>query len=410
CAGVDLRTGRSIWQTTTTQIDNLPCLPLDHDEACDVLIIGGGITGVLTTKALAADGMKVIVVDKRPIAAGSTVASTSLLMYELDASLTELQDRGGWEYAAAAYHASHRALLSLADRIDRLDIECGFAWRRSLYFASGPDDVEDLHQEAVYRRKAGFAVDFLAGGEVEAVVPFSAPAALLSELAAEADPLRLTCALLSRAIRDGADVYPLTEVIDLQPAGDRIAATTRRGPCVSARKVILAAGYETQSILGWPLGSLQSTYVIASPPMSRLPWRDGMLIWESARPYLYLRTTADGRVIVGGGDVPFQDPKARDALLPDKVRELKDRVQRLFGGITLPIDCAWAGTFGESDDGLPIIGQVPVHPGLFVAAGYGGNGITFGALAADILCDACRDRWHPHSEIFAVSRLLSAAR
>jgi glycine/D-amino acid oxidase-like deaminating enzyme len=143
--------------------------------------------------------------------------------------------------------------------------------------------------------------------------------------------------------------------------------------------------------------------------MASMPWPDGTLVWESARPYLYVRTTADRRVLVGGGDVPFQDPEARDALLPEKIRELQSRLKRL-SGLELQVDHAWAGTFGESEDDLPIIGEVPQRPGLFIAAGYGGNGITFGALAADILCAGCRGRCHPQAEIFAAARLAPSVR
>jgi len=110
------------------------------------------------------------------------------------------------------------------------------------------------------------------------------------------------------------------------------------------------------------------------------------LIWETARPYLYLRGTPDGRLVVGGADVPFQSALARDVLLPRQVRRIAAAYRDLFGKELPPIAYAWAGSFAESADGLPFIGAVPGgHPRLRFALCYGGNGITYSVHAGEMI-------------------------
>jgi glycine/D-amino acid oxidase-like deaminating enzyme len=112
------------------------------------------------------------------------------------------------------------------------------------------------------------------------------------------------------------------------------------------------------------------------------------MMWEAATPYLYVRTTPDGRVICGGEDEKFSDEEARDALLERKTKVLARKLRQLLPGIDSTVDFAWTGTFGETATGLPTIGAVPGLPHCWVALGYGGNGITYARVAADVICGA----------------------
>src|SRR5690606_5349867 len=99
-------------------------------------------------------------------------------------------------------------------------------------------------------------------------------------------------------------------------------------------------------------------------------------------PYLYLRTTHDGRVICGGEDEEFEDEATRDALIPQKVKRIADKLGKLLPAIDPTPDFAWAGSFGTTPTGLPLIGALPGRPRVFALMGYGGNGITFSRIAA----------------------------
>jgi glycine/D-amino acid oxidase-like deaminating enzyme len=108
-------------------------------------------------------------------------------------------------------------------------------------------------------------------------------------------------------------------------------------------------------------------------------------VWESARPYLYLRTTADNRVIAGGEDIDLVNPQERDRLVPSKAKRLCERFAEVFPAISVRHSCAWGGTFAQTRDGLPYIDTLPEFPHSYLALGYGGNGITFSLLAAQII-------------------------
>jgi glycine/D-amino acid oxidase-like deaminating enzyme len=129
------------------------------------------------------------------------------------------------------------------------------------------------------------------------------------------------------------------------------------------------------------------------------------LIWESAQVYLYLRGTRDGRIIVGGVDLPFSNAHARDLLLPRQTRKLAQSYEKLFGVELPPIAFAWAGSFAKTRDGLPYIGRVPgMHPGLHFALCFGGNGINFGVHAGDMIRASIEDKSHPLEEVFGFGR------
>jgi glycine/D-amino acid oxidase-like deaminating enzyme len=128
------------------------------------------------------------------------------------------------------------------------------------------------------------------------------------------------------------------------------------------------------------------------------------MIWEHADPYLYMRTTDEGRVIVGGEDERFRSPVLRDRLIGKKGERLKDRFGELFPDIDFPIAFAWAGTFGETRDGLAYIGEHRDWPHAYFALGYGGNGITFGLIAAEIIRDSVLGTANDDADLFRFDR------
>jgi glycine/D-amino acid oxidase-like deaminating enzyme len=128
------------------------------------------------------------------------------------------------------------------------------------------------------------------------------------------------------------------------------------------------------------------------------------LIWETRRPYFYARRTDDGRALIGGGDTSFARDHNREALLASKVDELGRRFERLFPGARFEPEYAWGGTFADTEDGLAYIGSPPDRPREYFALGYGGNGITFGVIAARLLVDFILGRPNPDAEVFRFQR------
>jgi glycine/D-amino acid oxidase-like deaminating enzyme len=175
---------------------------------------------------------------------------------------------------------------------------------------------------------------------------------------------------------------------------------------VTAAKIIFATGYESEAYLRHKVADLHSTYALVSEPMDpaiiqRLPY----VLWETARPYFYLRTTLDHRIIIGGADEPFRNPVARDRLIGRKTKQLLKQFATFYPTLPpLDVAYAWAGTFGATQDGLAYIGQTGDFPNAYFALGYGGNGVTYSMIAARLIADAIMGRPNPDAAIFRFGR------
>lgn len=402
---MDLRSGTPVWLLEPGTLREWP--DLEGPSDADVVVMGAGISGALAALHLAEAGLGVLVLDRREAGRGSTVASTALLQYEIDTSLVELGQRLGRDPAARAYRRSAAAVERLGQLASALDEDCGFAWRPSLYLGVTASDAKQLDSEAQARRACGIDVELLDERDIRDRFPFQRPAAIRSALAAEVDPLRLTLALLKRAESLGATIRTGSgaEVASLDHGKDRATITTHAGHVVRAGHLVFATGYESERYLPRPVGRLLSTYAMATEPEESLEaWEDRTLIWETARPYLYLRTTPSGRVVVGGEDERLADADARDALIGRKCADLARRARGIWPSLRLAPECGWAGFFGETPDGLPVIGCPPGMRGVWFSLGYGGNGITFGLIAAEIITASITGRPDPDAELFSFER------
>jgi glycine/D-amino acid oxidase-like deaminating enzyme len=402
---VDLRSGCTYWPELTPDVPRYG--PLGRDLSCDVVILGGGITGALAAYYITQEGLHVVLLDQRPVGCGSTAASTGLLQYELDTMLIGLVPLVGAENAARAYRVSHDSLDAFEPITRDLGDACGLARRPSLYLATEAGDAGKLRRECDARRAIGIDVEFLDENEVRGRFPFSRPAALWSANAMEVDPYRLTHRLLARAVGRGLEAFSGTTVEQLVPRDGGVTLRTADGPEVQARHVIFATGYETPQFLGRDVCActLKSTFALASEPLPHFDgWPQRCLIWESAHPYFYLRTTPEGGAMLGGEDEDFADPGRRDRLIGEKAETLAGKFRAMFPAIEMLPTCAWAGTFGETKDGLPYIGAVPGFPHCHFALGYGGNGITFSLVAARIIRDAILGRHNGDAELFRFGR------
>jgi glycine/D-amino acid oxidase-like deaminating enzyme len=401
---MDLTSGYPFWPVNDGLIQAFP--RLDSDATCRVVVLGSGITGALVAHHLIDAGIETIVLDKRDVGTGSTSASTALLQYEIDITLAELTDKRGADAATRAYLACRDAIGKLDRLAARLPDRTGFQRKKSLYFISKKRHLAMLRTEWAMRRAIGLQVDWLDETDIAERFSFKRPAALLSYDAAQVDAYAFAHALLRDACYRGLRVFDRTTVSKIDAASDGVTLETADGRIVRARHVVFATGYEAHEFLKKKVARLISTYAMVSEPLASMQgWgEDRCLIWEHARPYLYLRSTDDDRVIIGGEDEDFRDPERRDRLIPRKVARLTKRFRELFPHISIEPAFAWAGTFGETDDGLAYIGAHPDWPSSYFALGYGGNGITFGLLAAEIIRDALLGRVNANADLFRFDR------
>lgn len=377
----------------------------DHPprQDCDVAVIGAGVTGALVADALAAAGLAVVILDRRAPACGSTAASTSLVSFELDRGLSDLSKQIGLEDAVRTYQLSAGAVADLAALATTLP-DSGFASRPSVCLATQRRDARALQREAQLRQRHGIDGEYWTPKQVAGRYGFPSHGAIHAATGGVLDPLRLTRGLLDRAVRRGAQLLSRTPARDVREDDTRLVVATDRG-AIRARWVVYAMGYEMPPALRAGLVKLHTTYALVTEPLADLgPWGGECIVWETARPYFYMRPTEDRRVMMGGADTPFKNDALRDRLMPGRTKRLERQIQRWLPSLETETAFVWAGTFGESPDGLPYIGPMPDCPNALYALGYGANGITFGAIAAKIIVDICLGRPNDDARLFRLDR------
>jgi glycine/D-amino acid oxidase-like deaminating enzyme len=397
---VNLRTGTPVW------LSHRPPRVLSHRlnrrrVSTDVLVIGGGISGALVADVLAEAGLSVLIVDRRGAAKGSSAASTALIQYEIDQPLSVLARRIGIQSAIRHYRRSKLGVAALHERATRLGLAPDLVPRDSLYLSGDVLDAKGLRAESRARQHAGFETRVLSRSQLAREYGIARQSAILSFGNYAANPVRLTTGLLNSALQRGAKFMAPEEIIRLNETARGVNATTRDGGQIHARFAVYATGYEMPVEVPKKAHRLISTWAIATRTQRHALWPTQCLIWEASSPYLYLRTTADGRIVCGGCDEQFKDETARDALLERKTKALERKLGALFPEVDSEAQFRWTGTFGVTPTGTPTIGFLPHCRRTLAVLGYGGNGFTFSMIAAEVVRGLIVGDGDPDADLYA---------
>jgi glycine/D-amino acid oxidase-like deaminating enzyme len=394
----DLRGGEPIWNA---EGGAFPEASAPARSMVDVVIVGAGFIGAILAATLAAAGFSVAIVDRRGPARGSTAASTALLLFEIDVPLIKLGEQIGRGEAERAWLRSFRAMQKFIATVGELSIDCDFAVRDSLYLTGNVLDAGGIVAEAEARQRIGIASRLIDGRALRKTYGIERPAALVSGNSAEADPVRLTHGFLRHALAQGAKLYFPADVVDADYSARGVTAHLDGGARIEAKHLVFATGYELPERLPRQGHRVISTWVMATESQAARLWPTQCLIWEAADPYLYLRTTADGRIVIGGEDEERGDAAYREAVLADKTQTLARKLAALLPGVNATPAFAWTGAFGKSATGLPTIGAIPGEQRCHAVLGFGGNGMTYAMIAADVIKGLIEGRPDPDGDLFA---------
>lgn len=219
------------------------------------------------------------------------------------------------------------------------------------------------------------------------------------------DAFKLAHDLLEYNAKKGLKVYDKTEITEVTYGKKQVRATTEYGNTIQAKKIIYCNGFESTSIIPEKFVNLLSSYAIVSEPFIDKPSKiKDTLIWDTGDPYIYMRTTDDNRILIGGEDDEFQSAKRRDASIRKKKARLEKIFEKMYPDVEFRTDFAWAGTFGETKDGLPYIGEHPNFPGAYFVLGMGGNGITFSVIGMEMFSLFMQGEKHPLSQYWKFRR------
>ncbi len=394
--------GLPFWLIKDGLINSYP--KLTENKETQTVIIGGGISGALTAYYLVNTGIDCILVDGRTIGLGSTCASTSLLQYELDMPLHILKDKVGIAAATRTYKLCGDAIDTLINIMNEINFK-DYERTCSLFFSTHRSEKKFMQKELAARKEAGFNVSFLSSGELKKQFGLKAEYAILSEQGCITNAYTLTHALLEHSIKKGLKVFDRTSISNIQYKKNP-ALATENGCIIQTENIINATGYEVINFISKDIVAFYCTYAIASEQSSEKNkhWKNDTMMWSTDDPYLYTRLTADNRIIVGGRDERFSNSFTQQTLLDKKARQLQKDLNKILPGIEFKKELVWSGTFGKTKDSLPYIGAYKKTPNTYYALGFGGNGITFSVVAAEILRDIICGKQNENAKLFSFER------
>jgi glycine/D-amino acid oxidase-like deaminating enzyme len=378
--------------------------PLLHDIKTDVLVVGAGLSGAMIGYQLVKSGFDVTFIDKRHAAGGSTLANTSLLQYEPDLPLHQLVKMIGRRNAFDAYRLCRDSVIQFRELVEPIDNDL-FQSRPSYYFASRKYDAAQLQREFELRVEAGLEVDYVSREDVTKSFGIKSHGALRTAIGGQTNAFLVTHVLLEESIRLGANVFSKTVALSYDYGKRNVNIKTDRHHNIRARYLVFANGYEAVEMIDKQLANIRVTYAsIGEPLHDKTTWYEDALLWETRRPYNYLRIVDGNRYLIGGCDVDYNENALSSKQVATKSFALQKDFKRWFPTLQFKPDFTWCGAFAETHDSLPYIGSVKKFPRSCFSLGYGGNGILFTVIAANAITQMIQGKKYRYEKLFGFSR------
>ncbi len=409
---MELYAGMPYWMIKNPLYDYFH--PLKKDYTVDVAVIGAGITGALIAYELGRLGIDCCVVDKRSIGTGSSAAGMALLQYEQDLPLCRLAEQVGEKAAVTAGKACLQSIADLEEVFAQTRLHPEFERLPSVCYASDARGLALLENEYALRKKHRLPTELLDAGELFRQCRFEAEGALMHQEAAQIDTYKATVGLLKYLMREkNMPVFTHTEIKRWITTPRGCELMTDKGYVIECNYIVVASSMEADFFLPRPLTRAVSTYTLVSHPVdSRLFWPQRSLIWETADPYLYIRTTGRNRILIGSREettAASAGEGVRAEALPhtlakEKIRKLETKFMQLFPRFIFTAEMAWRGTVSVTPDGLPYIGTWPGRQRMYFALGYGPSSVTYGMIAAQLIGKSLRQLPDERAAVFGFGR------
>jgi glycine/D-amino acid oxidase-like deaminating enzyme/nitrite reductase/ring-hydroxylating ferredoxin subunit len=372
---------------------------IDRNLQTEVVVIGGGLTGITTAYLLKEAGVKIVLLERGRYAGADSGHTTAHLTYVTDERLHHLVKVFGKDAAKAFWEAGAAAIDHIHQIAQKLNIDCDFKWVPGFLHASliqdDSKDKELLQRDAELADELGFKAEFLEK------VPFLKRPGVRFANQAKFQPLKYLAPLLKQIPGDGSFVFentdaskvdsdPLTVHADKYKIRCEYVVMATHDPLVGKASPISATLFQSKL-------ALYTSYVLgAKIPHGVVP---EALFWDTNDPYYYLRNDAHRAgdyLIFGGEDVKTGQEKDANEVFKKLEQELKKLLP------AAEVADRWLGQVVETNDGLPFIGESADKQ--FVATGFCGNGFTLGTLSAFMARDRYLGRKNPWFDLFAVNR------
>jgi glycine/D-amino acid oxidase-like deaminating enzyme/nitrite reductase/ring-hydroxylating ferredoxin subunit len=373
---------------------------LSGQRRFDVVIVGGGITGLTAAWLLKQAGKSVAVLERDRVGAVDTGHTTAHLTMVTDLRLKSLVRQFGKDAARLTWQGGAAAIKTIHGIAEATGADCEF--RRVpgfLHAALGGkrDESRELKEEAELARELGFAAEFVEH------VPYFARPGIRFPNQAKFHPLKYLAALARAIPGEGSAVFEHAEATEITAEEEQPFKVEAGSGAALGEFLVIATHVPLMGVTSLLPATLFQTkiypytsYVVGgTAPKGHLPEAS---FWDTSDPYFYLRVDAGKKsdyVIFGG-----LDHKTGQVDESQRFADLRAKLYTLIPEATL--DHQWSGQVIETNDGLPYIGQTAERQ--FVATGFAGNGMTLGTLGAMMACDAVLGRENPWQQLFSVDR------
>lgn len=376
---------------------------LNKDIECDVLVIGGGISGVITAYNFSKENLKVVLIDKSQIGKTSTSVATALLEYQLDEHAEALRPYLSQDEIIEAYNLGKSAISEIEEFIKEHGNHCYFSKRPTFVYSDKKSEIEEIYEECIFREKNRLSAKFF--DEKNNPFPFSIKAGIYAEDGgAEFNPYLYTQQLLKEGKKNGLIIYENTECLKIEHQPNKVIAHLKFDKKIVAKKAVICTGYDTYFSDGNSLSKFYTSYSIVTEPIKDFSWHNRTLLHDNSDPYHYIRLTHDNRVIIGGEDTRLYC-KIDKAKAEKKYKKLHKHLIKLFPELeNVNIDYKFCGVFGTTLNNLGIVGFKQERPNIYYNLGYGANGIINSTYASKMLVDLYNGIEHPYLYLFSPDR------
>jgi glycine/D-amino acid oxidase-like deaminating enzyme/nitrite reductase/ring-hydroxylating ferredoxin subunit len=389
----------SIWQQGIEQ--PVPTIPVAFDSnlVYDVLIIGAGITGLTTALLLQEEGKNCVLAEAYSIGYGTTGGTTAHLNTYVDNTYDQIEKDFGEEGAKLVADATKEAISLVEELVLLHQIQCDFHYRQGFVYAETDQQANQLDEIFKASVKAGVSVH----STDRIPVPVSFKKAIVFEGQAQIHPLKYVTGLAKEFTRKGGIILENTRIRDIKKENNYNVGVSDSSS-IKASKIVYATHIPPGiNLLHFRNAPYRSYALGIRLPEEKLP---DDLVYDLQDPYHYFRTQVkegEKYLIIGGEDhkTGHGDPEA-------SFRRLESYTKSLYPNCS--IDYSWSAQYYEPSDGLPYIGKLPgFSEGVYVATGFGGNGITYGSIAGKILRDLVLDQPNKYENIFNPGRIKPVA-
>jgi glycine/D-amino acid oxidase-like deaminating enzyme/nitrite reductase/ring-hydroxylating ferredoxin subunit len=384
----------SLWQSTTDLYRASE--PKQMERTFDVIIVGGGITGVTTADLLLREGYKCLLMEARNLCFGTTGGTTAHINTLLDTPYTQLIKNFGLENARKVYDACRHGIESIRANITELETECGWEDCSAFLFSETEDQQKELKEIAEACSRVG--LDPHEVQDIPVRIPFLSAISVAQQ--ARFHPTRYVHALARRFEDMGGTILDGCRVTSLVEEEEQVNVESTRGT-FAAKWIVLATHIPpTRNIVHARCAPYRS-YAMAFRISEHQHFKD--LVYDLRDPYHYFRMQEIDRIsylIAGGKDHKTGHEENTQTCL----RLLESHVRKHF--TVEEATHSWSSQYYESADGLPYIGQLPGHSDrVLTATGFGGNGMIYSTIASKVIRSIVMGREDELISLFSPSRI-----